>query len=120
MRDTRLSPEALAAQGAALMALLQGGRMELRGPGLLASVGPLRFAQPVSGLLVLEAPVEGDAAGSGDATEFQIVSAAGVAVLQGTVGTEDANLIVRSTRIDAGMIVRVDRFEHRISGESES
>lgn len=53
---------------------------------------------------------DSSAASSGTATHFRCTNAAGGGVLQGTVGTSSADLILNTTTITAGDVVAITAF----------
>ena len=132
--NTQLSELAVNAQGDALSALLDGGSLRIYSgfqprsadddvPEGAALLVELMFASPAAGPaergeIAFEGFSDGLAKASGRATWFRAVSADGAAVIDGSVGTQNANLIVTQAYIEAGKTVRVSRLSHVIAPAS--
>ena len=126
MKHARLSLHALNTKADALASLLDGGFLDLYAgsrPTTPEAAAPatalarLHFADPafapadagVSEAHPLRA--EDAAPAAGHATWFRCVTADGRAVVDGSVGTNDADLVLSTATILVGTRVTVDRFE---------
>ena len=124
----RFSDVSADAAADARMALLDGGHLHLCAGKRPASVttetdgsemlASLHFEtpafQPAQHGIATAHPITPDesAAGSGRARWFRAVTAAGDVVIEGTVGTSDADLVMNDPEIRPGSIVRVTSFTH--------
>lgn len=109
-------------------ATLDGGRLEIYtgtrprsvevsapADALLATLilGTPAF-QPAERGAILAKPIadENSAERAGRARWFRFVTSDGVSMIEGTVGLEDADLVIDNADIKLGNIVRVERFTH--------
>jgi hypothetical protein len=128
--DTQLSNAACEAQAAALASLLDGGALKIYSGTKPASadtavsdqtlLAQLTFSATaeasVTGGLITFAAITSDSSANatGTATWFRAETSGGAAVLDGTVGTSDANMIIASTSISSGQTVSCSSFTHDV------
>lgn len=130
-KNTQLSYAAVNAQADALGALLDNGYLRIYDGAqpanadtavttqvLLAELrlGATAFGAAVNGVITANAISDEDAAlASGTATWCRLLKADGTtAVMDGSVGTSAANLVLASTSITAGGPVAVSSFTHTV------
>lgn len=123
MLNTKLSTEARNAQLNAFGTLLNGGSIQLfdgkqpNSPEIKATTqkalavlkfSPVAFGKAVDGTIPTNPIADDDSAGeTGVATWARLTKADGTAVMDGSVGKKDANIIMAATNIQAGARVSI-------------
>lgn len=114
---SELSAYAANLQANALARALDGGYLRIyEGDRVLTEC---RFGEPSAGpakdgLLEFAVRADDSALASGIPARFQASTADGTVVLAGTVGTADADLLVRVLSIVKGARVSVGKFTHKV------
>lgn len=77
--------------------------------------GATAFGAPANGVLTANAITGGTATASGTAGWFRVVKSDGTTVIMdGSVGTASANIVLSTTTITSGITVNCDSFVHTI------
>ena len=129
--NTQLSQSTVEAEAAALAALFSSGYLRIfegaqpagadtAAPGvkMLAELrfGSVAFASVTDGIMVANTIAPVVAGNTGTASWFRTFQSDGTTpILDGSVGTSDANLVLGSVSISEGLIVNVSSFIHTIA-----
>ncbi len=132
-RDLRFSEAAVNAKATALASLLDGGTLKLYSGSRPASADDPVIDQTVLAELAFDAPAFAPASGgmlvahplapdtktkaNGEATWYRAYAADGTAVMDGSVGTQDANLVLPNAVILENYSLSVSSFTLSVPAE---
>ena len=129
--NTQLSRSSVEAQAQALANLFSDGYLRIyageqpvdgdtasSGATLLAELrfAPIAFQSVTNGVMVANTIAPVVASDNGSASWFRALESDGTtSILDGSIGTSDANLVLGTTTISQGLIVNVSSFIHSIA-----